>query len=187
MMNVLDEILAHNKRFVENREYESFQTDKFPQKKMVIISCMDTRLVELLPKAMNFRNGDVKIIKTAGAVVSHPFGSVMRSIMIAIYSLGAEEVYVVGHHDCGMASVSVDDVVKAMKNRNVSPDTMTILENAGIDLQVWLRGFKDVSESVENSVHVIRNHPLIPEDIKIHGLVIHPTTGMLDVVVDGNA
>ena len=63
---------------------------------------------------------------------------------------------------------------------------MTILENAGIDLQVWLRGFKDVTESVENSVNVIRNHPLIPENVKIHGLVIHPTTGQLDVVVDGN-
>ncbi|MBD3109801.1 carbonic anhydrase [Bacillus sp. AGMB 02131] len=186
-MNVLNEILAHNKQFVENKGYESFQSDKFPQKKMVIISCMDTRLVELLPKAMNFGNGDVKIIKTAGAVVSHPFGSVMRSIMIAIYSLGAEEVYVVGHHDCGMAAVSVDDVVEAMKKRDVSPDTMTILENAGIDLNVWLRGFKDVSESVENSVNVIRNHPLIPADVKIHGLVIHPTTGKLDVVVDGNA
>ncbi|MGN1387605.1 MAG: beta-class carbonic anhydrase [Bacillus sp. (in: firmicutes)] len=185
-MNVLNEILAYNEQFVENKEYVSFQADKFPQKKMVIISCMDTRLVELLPKAMNIRNGDVKIIKTAGAVVSHPFGSVMRSIMIAIYSLGAEEVYVVGHHDCGMASVSVDDVVKAMKNRNVSPDTMTVLENAGIDLNVWLRGFKDVSESVSNSVNVIRNHPLIPTDVKVHGLVIDPTTGKLDVVVDGN-
>jgi len=186
ILNILEGILVHNKEFVENKEYESFQTDKFPHKKMVIISCMDTRLVELLPKAMNFRNGDVKIIKTAGAVVSHPFGSVMRSIMIAIYSLGAEEVYVVGHHDCGMASVSVDEVVEKMKLRNVSPDTMTILENAGIDLNIWLRGFKDVTESVENSVNVIRKHPLIPADVKIHGLVIHPTTGKLDVVVDGN-
>ena len=51
---------------------------------MVIISCMDTRLVELLPKAMNMRNGDVKIIKVAGAVISHPFGSIMRSILVAV-------------------------------------------------------------------------------------------------------
>ena len=71
--------------------------------KMVIISCMDTRLVELLPKAMNMRNGDVKIIKVAGAVISHPFGSIMRSILVAVYELGADEVCVVGHHDCGMA------------------------------------------------------------------------------------
>ncbi|MEH6945259.1 beta-class carbonic anhydrase, partial [Bacillus sp. JJ722] len=121
-MKGLEEILAFNKDFVENKEFEAFSTDKFPDKRMVIISCMDTRLVELLPKAMNIRNGDVKIIKTAGAVVSHPFGSVMRSILVAIYELNADEVYVIGHHDCGMSAVSVDSMVEKMKKRNVSPE-----------------------------------------------------------------
>ena len=85
------------------KSLEEILAGKFPNKKMVIISCMDTRLVELLPKAMNMRNGDVKIIKVAGAVISHPFGSIMRSILVAVYELGADEVCVVGHHDCGMA------------------------------------------------------------------------------------
>ena len=51
-MNTLDKILAHNREFVEKKEYTPYKTDKFPDKKMVVISCMDTRLVELLPKAM---------------------------------------------------------------------------------------------------------------------------------------
>ncbi|VTR62074.1 Carbonic anhydrase [Actinobacillus pleuropneumoniae] len=62
----LNSILEHNRSFVENKEYESYLTGRFPEKKLVIITCMDTRLVELLPKAMNFKNGDVKIIKNAG-------------------------------------------------------------------------------------------------------------------------
>lgn len=185
-MNALEGILEYNEKFVANKDYVSFTTDKFPDKKMVIISCMDTRLVELLPKAMNIRNGDVKIIKTAGAIVSHPFGSVMRSILVAIYELNASEVYVIGHHDCGMASVSVENMVEKMKMRNVSPETMTIIENSGINLKRWLRGFKDVTESVTNSVGIIRNHPLVPQDIKIHGLVISPNTGKLDLIIDGN-
>ena len=48
---------------------KNIEQDKFPQKKMIIISCMDTRLVELLPKSMNIRNGDTKNLKTAGAIV----------------------------------------------------------------------------------------------------------------------
>ena len=184
-MKTLDGILAYNEEFVQNKEYESFQTDKFPDKKMVILSCMDTRLVELLPKAMNIKNGDVKIIKTAGAVVSHPFGSVMRSILVAIYELGATEVYVVGHHDCGMSAVNVDKMVDKMQQRNVAPETMTIIKNSGINLEQFLRGFSDVKESVANSVSIIRNHPLIPEDVKINGMVIHPDTGKLDLVVNG--
>ena len=93
-MNTLDEILAYNREFVNKEEYLPYETTKFPDKKMVIVSCMDTRLVELLPKAMNIANGDVKIIKTAGAIVNHPFGGVMRSIIVAIHALGAREVFI---------------------------------------------------------------------------------------------
>src|SRR5688572_12832805 len=81
-MSVLSEILTFNKDFVSSKEYEKFETDRFPNKKLVILTCMDTRLTELLPQAMNFRNGDIKLIKNAGAIVSHPFGSVMRSILV---------------------------------------------------------------------------------------------------------
>jgi carbonic anhydrase len=59
---------------------------------MAILSCMDTRLVELLPHAMNMRNGDVKIIKSAGALVAHPFGSIMRRMFIACGSNSTRRV-----------------------------------------------------------------------------------------------
>lgn len=63
-MSLISEILNYNESFVESKEYEQYLTTKFPDKRMVILTCMDTRLVELLPKAMNLRNGDSKIIKT---------------------------------------------------------------------------------------------------------------------------
>ncbi|WP_082195455.1 beta-class carbonic anhydrase [Bacillus testis] len=184
-MKALDEILSFNEEFVHNKEYETFQTDKFPDKRMVILSCMDTRLVELLPKAMNIKNGDVKIIKTAGAIVSHPFGSVMRSILVAIYELNADEVFVIGHHDCGMSSVDGDRVVAKMKDRHIDPGTLSTLERSGINIKDWLRGFDNVKDSVANSVDIIRNHPLIPADVAIHGLVISPETGKLELVTSG--
>ncbi len=109
-MTVVSEIFDHNRLFIERREYEAFLTDQFPNKKLVVLGCMDTRLVELLPRAMGFRNGDVKLVKNAGAIVSHPFGSVMRSILLAIYELHAEEVLVVGHTGCGMMGLSCDRV-----------------------------------------------------------------------------
>ena len=62
---MIDEILAFNRRFVAEKGYERFITDKYPNKRIAIVTCMDTRLVELLPAALGFRNGDVKIIKNA--------------------------------------------------------------------------------------------------------------------------
>jgi len=40
---------------------------------------------------------------------------------------------------------------------------------------------------VRHSVHVIRNHPLLPPGVPVHGMIIHPETGKLDVLVDGYA
>lgn len=60
---MIDEILQCNKDFIANKVYEKFFTSKFPNKKVAVISCMDTRLTELLPAALGLKNGDAKIIK----------------------------------------------------------------------------------------------------------------------------
>jgi carbonic anhydrase len=185
-MSALPEILAHNAAFVENKEYEAFLTSPLPNKRLVIITCMDTRLVELLPKAMGIRNGDVKMIKNAGAVVSHPFGSVMRSILVAVYQLGAEEIAVVGHYGCGMTGLCAGDVLEKALARGISPETLTTLSQNGIDLRQWLTGFESPQAGVLASVEMIRNHPLLPKDIAVHGLIMQPDTGRLDVVISSS-
>lgn len=184
-MALLHEILEFNRTFVENREYEDLRTTKFPNKKMVILTCMDTRLIELLPRAMNLRNGDVKMIKNAGATVSHPFGSIMRSILVAVYQLNAREVAVIGHHDCGMIGLEADTVVEKARESGIPEETFQTLIRAGIPIKQWLTGFSSVEDNVTHSVQQIKQHPLFPAHIPVHGLVIHPETGKLDLVVDG--
>ena len=71
---MIDELLEFNSVFVENKGYEKYVTTKYPDKKIAIVTCMDTRLVELIPAALGLRNGDVKMIKNAGGTVTHPFG-----------------------------------------------------------------------------------------------------------------
>ena len=140
LMSQLSEILSFNREFVSTKAYESFLTDRYPDKKIVIVTCMDTRLTELLPKAMNLRNGDAKFIKIAGAVVAAPFGSVMRSILVfAIYSLGAEEIYVVGHHDCGITGMGHEVILKQARDVRglMRPRSMIPYSTQGL---TWNRG-----------------------------------------------
>jgi len=186
-MSLITDILKYNANFVEKREYEAYRTDHLPNKKMVVISCMDTRLVELLPRAMNLRNGDVKMIKVAGAVVSHPFGSVMRSILIAVHQLNAQEIAVVGHHDCGMINFHGQNLLDQAIRSGVSPTVIDTLKNAGIDLRQWLTGFEKPADGVRGSVKMIRNHPLMRPGVPVHGLIIHPETGQLELIHDGYA
>lgn len=184
-MTKLQEILNYNQSFVENNEYDKYRTSKEPNKKLVILSCMDTRLTELLPKALNFKNGDVKLIKNAGASIMHPFGSIIRSIVVAVYEFQASEVLVIGHHGCGMSNLNVDKTLEKAIERGISPNVITTLTNAGIDIRKWLQGFSSVEESIKESTELIKNHPLIPKDIKVHGLIIDPETGKLEVIVNG--
>jgi carbonic anhydrase len=186
-MSLVSDILSFNQSFVDNREYEAYRTDRFPEKRLVIVTCMDTRLVELLPRAMNFRNGDVKIVKNAGAVVSHPFGSAMRSVLVAVYDLHAEEIAVVGHHGCGMAGLSCGHILEKARQRGVSDDVIHTLRAAGIDLEQWLTGFDQPEDGVRQSVQVIRQHPLLPKGVPVHGMMISPETGKLELMVDGYA
>lgn len=184
-MSLLNEILEFNKDFIDEKLYEQYATTKFPDKKLVILTCMDTRLVELLHKAMNMKNGDVKVVKTAGAIIKNPFGSIMRSLLVAVYELQADEIYVIGHHDCGMSNIQSDHMIEEMTKRGISAETIDIIENSGIKLDQWLEGFDSVEKSVEHSVNMIKNHPLMTNEVPIHGLVIDPVTGELDLVVDG--
>lgn len=184
-MSALQGIMDYNQKFVESGKYEEFRTTKFPDKGIVILTCMDTRLTELLPHAMNLRNGDAKIIKNAGAMVTHPFGSIMRSILVAVYELQAKEVFVVGHHDCGMTSLKPGSVLEKARAYGVKQEKIDTLQDAGIELDKWLTGFSCVEESVKETVRNIKKHPLFPPNIAVHGLAIHPDTGRLDLVVEG--
>ena len=87
---MINEIMEYNKKFVENKAYEPYLTSKYPDKKLAILTCMDTRLIELLPAALGLKNGDAKIIKNAGGVITHPYGSVVRSLLVAIIELGVK-------------------------------------------------------------------------------------------------
>ena len=181
-MNKLDEILEFNKDFVENREYEKYKSSKYPDKKLVILSCMDTRLTELLPKALNLRNGDAKIVKNAGATIMHPFGSIIRSIIVAIYEFDTDEVLVIGHKNCGMSNINGKETINKIINRGVTKETIETLNNSGIDIKKCLHGFDSVEESVKESVELIKKHPLIPRDIKVHGLIMDSESGKLEVI-----
>ena len=159
---MLEEILAYNKQFVENKGYESYITNKYPDKKIAILSCMDTRLTALLPAALGIKNGDVKMIKNAGGVISHPFGSVIRSLLVAIFELGVEEIMVIAHSDCGACHMHSEEMLEKMKARGINPDS---------------------EKSVRGTVDFIVRHPLIPSDVTVYGFIIDSTTGELTRIV----
>lgn len=176
-MTNIDSILLYNKAFVEDKSYEPFITDKFPAKRLAVLTCMDTRLTELLPKALGLRNGDAKIIKNAGGLILSDMDSAIRSLLVAIYELGVEEVMVVHHSTCGACHMSYEEFKPHMLERGVSRETLSQWEDKGI--AGWLEGFHDTEGSVRKTVEAVKGHPLVPDDVVVRGFVIDSVTGEL--------
>ena len=122
------------------------------------------------------KSGDAKIIKNAGGLVISAFDSAMRSLIVAIYELGVEEIMVVAHSHCGA------HFHHEMIARGVTDETLDTIRKCGIDLDQWLEGFKDTPTSVRKTVETIKTHPLVPKDIVVRGFIIDSETGALEEI-----
>lgn len=179
---MIEQMLEYNKRFVETKAYEQFKTSKYPDKKIAIVTCMDTRLVELLPAALGIKNGDVKIIKNAGGTIINPFDSTVRSLLVAIYELGVNEIMIIGHTGCGVQGMDSQEMQHLMHERGIDDEHINLMKHCGIDLDSWLHGFDDTEAAVLETVDLVKNHPLVPKDIIVRGYIMDSETGKLNTI-----
>ncbi|MDU8009113.1 MAG: carbonic anhydrase [Veillonella sp.] len=151
-MSLLDDILAHNREYVEDQNTGYVDTDtkcsKMPSREMAIVTCMDTRLVNFLEDSMDIDRGEAKIVKTAGNCITGPF----------------------------------DGLTEKMLARGISPEAIHMVRK---EMERWADGFTHPAENVEETVDELRMNPLIPKDVPIHGLIFHPRTGEIEVIVNG--
>lgn len=176
---MIEEILKYNKEFVASEGYKKYLTSKYPDKKIAIVTCMDTRLIELLPAALGLKNGDVKIIKNAGATITSPFDSTMRSILVAVYELGVNEIMVIGHTGCGVQGMDAAEMLHLMTERGVSREHIDLMRHCGIDLNQWLHGFDNTVEAIRETVDLISHHPLMVPEVRVAGYIMDSETGLL--------
>ncbi len=179
---MIEQMLEFNEEFVKNKEYEKYVTSKFPDKKIAIVTCMDTRLVTLLPAALGIKNGDVKIIKNAGATITNPFDSTVRSLLVAIYELGVNEIMIIGHTSCGVQGMDSQEMLHLMRERGIDEEHISLMKHCGIDLDSWLHGFDDTEEAILETVDLVKNHPLVPKDVVVKGYIMDSLTGKLKVL-----
>jgi len=169
-MSIINDTLKFNEEFVAGEKYVPFAASVIPKKQLAIVTCMDTRLVELLPAALGIKNGDAKIVKNAGAMITHRQGSVMRSLLVAIYALGVREIMVIGHTECGMKGLDVSALAAKMADCGIT---------ANADELDWLRGFENDEDAIRASVDIVKSHPLLPKDVTVRGFIMDVKTGKL--------
>ncbi|AEH07190.1 beta-class carbonic anhydrase [Methanothermococcus okinawensis] len=140
-----------------------------PRKKLAIVSCMDTRLVNFLSERLGIGPGDAKVIKNAGNIITD---DTLRSLVVAIYLLDVNKIMIVGHTDCGMKSVDIEDIKNKMIERGANPYFTPNLEQ-------WIGKIDSEEDNVIKGTDLIKNHPAIPKDIEVKGYILDIVTGNL--------
>ena len=132
-----------------------------PKTRVAIDTCMDSRL-HVAP-ALGLALGDAHILRNAGGRVTD---DVIRSLVISEQQLGTSEIVVLHHTDCGAQTFTNAEFTEQLK-RDLAVD-------AGD--QDFLP-FTDIEESVREDIALLKNSPLIPEDIIISGAIYDVDTG----------
>ena len=165
-MSVIDEVLAANEIYA--RTHELRRLTPRPERKLAILTCMDTRLSIL---TMGLKTGDAHIIRNAGGIVTDDS---LRSLVVSHYLLGTEEFMVINHTDCGLMHTSEEDLRTLIQNRT----------GTAAVAPAFFYAFKNIDENVRHQLQKLRTHPWIPEKVAIRGFVYDVTTGLLREIKD---
>jgi len=139
-----------------------------PGRRFAVVTCMDARIDPA--KALFLEEGDAHVIRNAGG---HVTDDVLRSLVISHWELGTEEVFVMGHTGCGLFMLD-NNALRAK------------LSAAGVDAsRIDFLPFRDLDESIRESVRRVRESPFLPESFSATGFVYDVATGRIRRVEDG--
>ncbi|MRH43594.1 carbonic anhydrase [Aquibacillus halophilus] len=148
--------------------------------KVLFLTDIENGLEPILQEATKIRPENMVTIQSYGPVISNLFGDIMRSVVLAIYQANVKEIFVVGIKDKGITSVNSLTQVDSIKDEILKLDDS--IQNSMADflddtVNEWLTGKENVSENIEKCVDIIRNHPLVPSDVRVRGLIINNKNG----------
>jgi len=151
-MPALEDIKSANEAYATDFEKGHLQMP--PGRRFAVVTCMDARLDPA--KFLGLDEGDAHVIRNAGGLVTD---DALRSLVISHNLLGTEEVFVIGHTDCGMLTFSDDE----------------LRERLGTNID--FHAFSDLDGAVQESVRRVRESKLIPD--AVHGFVYECESGRL--------
>jgi carbonic anhydrase len=165
-MSVINEVISANGNYARTHEFRKLSPR--PERKLAILTCMDTRLSI---RTLGLTTGDAHIIRNAGGIVTEDS---LRSLIISHHLLGTEEIMVINHTDCGLMQATEQEMRTGIQDRVGVVSVVPSLFHA----------FKDVDENVRDQLRKLRAHPWIANQVVARGFVYDVATGLLREVME---
>ncbi|MEA3136565.1 MAG: carbonic anhydrase [Thermoplasmata archaeon] len=174
--DVLQVLMEGNRQYIAG-EWDPHDRDLAspPSLKLAVVACMDTR--HNVEKVLGLKHGDAKVIRNAGNLLDD---GTLRSLVVAVHLLGVRTIVILGHTKCGMTLVGRGEFRIA---KSIAATTQIPLHEAmQPDFQRWLGGFDDPEQNVRRGVDLLSEHPALPHDLEVIGLLYDNDTGRIQVV-----
>lgn len=143
-------------------------------KKVLLLTDIEHGIEPIIQQVTNSQQENMLTIHSYDSVIVHPYGDIMRSIIISIYQENVEEIFVVRIEDKETFPVNLQIQRDFIKNNReldyLFENCMPEFSSGSLD--EWLSGKENVSENIEKSIDMICHHPLVPSDVKVHGFKI---------------
>ncbi|HTZ33039.1 MAG TPA: carbonic anhydrase [Methylomirabilota bacterium] len=180
MSKTLNEVLAANQNYSAHFGEKS-KLAMPPARRLAILTCMDARLDPA--KFAGLSEGDAHVIRNAGGRASD---DAIRSLVISYKLLGTQEFFVIHHTNCGM-ELFTNDVIRGLLANSLETAELSSSGFRDIGKGPGSRAgefidfltIKDQRQSILDDVDRIRNHPLVPKSIPVHGYLYDVTSGKL--------
>ncbi|MEJ2387934.1 MAG: carbonic anhydrase [Chromatiaceae bacterium] len=171
----LEERVAQYDHWASRRRYGP---DGANNRRLWVLACMDERLP--VDEALGIRvdtpvgGGDAHCFRNAGGIATD---DAIRSAMLTCNFFGTKEIVIVQHTQCGMLSANANDLEKALRDKGVDIDNLTLdptLPELRLDrgaFAKWIGMMDDVDTALIKTIETFKNHPLIPKDVTVSGWV----------------
>lgn len=118
--------------------------------------------------------GDAHVVRNAGANAK----DALRSIVISQQLLGTNEIILVKHTGCGMLTFD-NDVATGLVEQNIGVEAKEALSAFGGDFKT----FPQIEDAVRDDVKLLKETPLIKDEVAVTGWVYEVETGKVRQVV----
>jgi len=171
---IIDKLVEGNKRYkwklMDKKETIELK-GKIPKYPVLILTSMDSRID--IHRIFQLNSGDVLVLRNAGNQYSE---DMLRSILISIYEYGVKYIIILGHLDCGMKKVNLDEL-----KHNLPIEFLRELGKKSVDLRFSLqRFFRIISDEViniKNQMDRLKATKVFSNDVKIIGMIYDPASG----------
>lgn len=164
MESGFDDIAAGNNEFVD--AFEHGDVPGKPARNMLLITCMDCRIVP--HQALGVTFGDMKVIRNGGGQVNP---EVEKDVVVANNILECDRILIMQHTRCGMAAATLEKVREVVH------------ANTGADVSEYYPDvISDQKARLIEDVGKLKKNPMLKADVVIEGAMYDVDTGRIDFI-----